>query len=172
MKIKPTAVDAAIFGTGIVLKLALPNSYAEDVERFIGRFKADNEYELKQVRKTRSLNSNAYLWVLCSKIADAIQTTKEEVYKTLVARKGWFVELQFESQEVMDAFTLNWEKNGLGFVSIVVDEPLCIAHYYYGSSRYSQEKMNVLLEEAVSEAKSLGLETLTPEELARMEDVK
>ena len=50
MKIKPTAVDAAIFGTGIVLKLALPNSYAEDVEHFIGCFKADNEYELKQVR--------------------------------------------------------------------------------------------------------------------------
>ena len=43
-------------------------------------------------------------------------------------------------------------------------------HCYYGSSRYPQDKMNVLLNEAVSEAKALGIETLTPSELERMKE--
>lgn len=110
------------------------------------------------------------MWVLCDKIANVIHSTKEDVYKILIARKGWFVQLQFENEEVMDAFRQNWQKNGTGFVTRTVDKELCIMNCYYGSSRYPQDKMNVLLDEAVSEAKSLGIETLTPAELERMKE--
>ena len=170
MRFKPTAINGSNLGVGAILTIALPLMYAKDLETIVGRFKAGNEYEFKQIHKKRSLNSNAYLWVLCDEIAKVIHSTKEEVYKILVARVGWYVELQFKDKETMDAFRLNWQKNGLGFVTRTVDKELCIMHCYYGSSRYPQDKMNVLLEEAVSEAKALGIETLTPSELERMKE--
>lgn len=170
MRFKPTAVSISNLGVGAILMISLPLMYAKDFERLVGRFKAGNEYELKQVQKKRSLNSNAYLWVLCDEIAKVIHSTKEDVYRILIARKGWFVELQFANTEVMDAFRQNWQQNGTGFVTRTVDKDLCIMHCYYGSSRYPQDKMNALLDEAVQEAKALGIETLTPEELSRMKE--
>lgn len=170
MRFKPTAVNLSNLGVGAILTIALPLMYAKDLERLVRRFKCGNEYELKQVHKKRSLNSNSYLWILCDEIAKVIHSTKDEVYKTLIARKGWYVELQFKNEEVMDAFRQNWQQNGLGFVTRTVDKQLCIMHCYYGSSRYPQDRMNVLLDEAVQEAKSLGIETLTPAELERMKE--
>lgn len=170
MRFKPTAVNVSNMGVGAILTIALPLMYGKDLERLAECFRAGNEYELKQVHKKRSLNSNAYLWVLCDKIAGVLRSSKEEVYKTLVARKGWFVELQFANNEVMDAFRQNWQQNGLGFVTRTVDKERCIMHCYYGSSRYPQDKMNALLDEAVEEARSLGIETMTPDELARMKE--
>lgn len=39
------------------------------------------DIELKKHRKKRSLNANAYLWVLCGKLADKIGVDKESVYR-------------------------------------------------------------------------------------------
>lgn len=170
MRFKPTAINLSNLGVGAILTIALPLMYADELERLVGHFKGGSEYELKQIHKRRSLNSNSYLWILCDEIAKAVHSTKEEVYKILIARKGWFVELQFANREAMDAFRQNWQQNGLGFVTRTIDKDLCIMHCYYGSSRYPQDKMNVLLDEAVQEAKSLGIETLTPKELSRLKE--
>lgn len=170
MRFKPTAVNLSNLGVGAILTIALPLIYAEELERLIKRFVAGKEYELKEIRPKRSLNSNAYLWVLCDKMANVLHSSKEEVYKILLTRVGWFVELQFKDKETMDAFRQNWQQNGLGFVTRTVDKELCIMHCYYGTSRYPQDKMNALLDEAVQEAKALGIETLTPTELERMKE--
>ena len=126
MRFKPTAINLSNLGVGAILTIALPLIYAKDLERLVGLFKAENEYELKQIHKKRSLNSNSYLWVLCDKIAQVLHSSKEEVYKILVARVGWFVELQFKDKETMDAFRLNWQQNGLGFVTRTVDKALLL----------------------------------------------
>lgn len=36
--------------------------------------------EIKEHREKRSLDANAYCWVLLDKLADAIHSTKEEIY--------------------------------------------------------------------------------------------
>ena len=46
--------------------------------------------EIKKYRKKRSLDANAYCWVLCDKIAKTIGATKEEVYKDAVSNVGTF----------------------------------------------------------------------------------
>ena len=42
------------------------------------------ELTLKKARKSRSVNANAYMWVLCQALAEVLGTTKEAVYRTFV----------------------------------------------------------------------------------------
>ena len=39
---------------------------------------------------------------------------------------------------------------------------------YVGSSKYTSEEMSVLLDGIIADAKELGIETETPDEIARM----
>ena len=43
-----------------------------------------------------------------------------------------------------------------------------VVRAYYCSSRYNAKQMSRIIDMAVQDAKSLGIETLTPDELARM----
>lgn len=45
-------------------------------------------YEIKEYKKKRSLNSNAYLWVLCTEIANIMTLSKEEVYVKMLEDYG------------------------------------------------------------------------------------
>ena len=132
--------------------------------------------ELKKYRKKRSLDANAYCWVLCDKIAkelckDGTVITKEKIYQDMILQIGTFQPLIIE-ERAYENFKRIWEKQGLGFlIQEVSRKDKCVkVHCYYGSSRYPQDKMNVLLDEAVQEAKSLGIETLTPKELSRLKE--
>ena len=170
MRFKATAVSVSDFGVGAVLTIGVPSMYAKDLESLAGRFKAGNEYELKQMRQKRSLDANAYFWKLADDIAQAVNTTKEKVYWRLIRRVGVFDTLQFTSREAMERFKSNWRQNGLGWLTLTIDKENFIVQAYYGSSRYNTKEMSRLIDEAVDEAKSLGIETLTPEELARMKE--
>ena len=48
------------------------------------------EVEISKQRKKRSLDSNSYLWTLCQKIAEAINSTKELVYQKFIRDVGQF----------------------------------------------------------------------------------
>lgn len=58
--------------------------------------------QLKRFGK-RSLDANAYLWVLCQKIGEAIHNTKEVVYKEMVSRAGQFVLVPIR-EDALEAF--------------------------------------------------------------------
>ena len=45
-----------------------------------------------------------------------------------------------------------------------------IVRAYYGSSQYNTKQMSRLIDMVVEGAKELGIETLTPEELARIKE--
>ena len=168
MRFKPTAVTLSNFGVGAVLNIGVPLMYAKEIERFTANFKAGNEYELKQIRKKRSLDANAYFWVLADEIAKVVNTTKEQVYWHLVRRVGVFETLKFDSEAAMNRFKRNWRSNGLGWLTLTIDKENFVMHAFYGSSRYDTKEMSRLIDEAVSEAKSLGIETRPQEEIDSM----
>ena len=41
-------------------------------------------FEIKEYKKKRSLNANSYCWVLLQKLADKLNTTKEELYRNSI----------------------------------------------------------------------------------------
>ena len=159
MRFRINALNIANFGTGIVLTLGVPTIFGKQLETLVGKFKANTEWELKPIRQKRSLDSNAYFWKLADEIAIATNSTKEIVYWQLIRDVGVFDTFQFKDQKAMDRFKSSWQSKGLGWLTRTVDEDKFILQAYYGSSVYDTAEMSRLIDEAVNEAKRLGIET-------------
>ena len=119
----------------------------------------------------KSEHQNAYLWALCQKIAEVLHSTKEEVYQEAVRKKGVF-DFVLVADKAVDAFIQSWNKKGLGWYAEATDMSkiggATKVLVFYGTSVYSKEQEKVLLDLITDEARSLGIETLTEDELKRM----
>jgi len=126
--------------------------------------------EMKKWYKKRSLDANAYCWVLCNNIANELSkngiTTKEEVYRDAILQVGSF-EPFIVQEKSFEKFKRIWEKQGLGFlVQEVSRQDKCIkVNCYYGSSTYDSKEMSLLIEILIQLAKSLNLETKSQNEI-------
>lgn len=129
----------------------------------------EGEYavEIKRYRERRSLNANAYFWVLVGQIADKIQSDTESVYLRLLERYGVFTHIVVKPN-VVDKVKAEWRAvKVLGEVSINGKTGVQI-QCFFGSHTYDTKEMSRLIEGTVSEAKELGIDTRTPEEIALM----
>lgn len=156
MRFKINAINVANFGTGLVLTLGVPVTYAKGIETIVGDFKPNTEYELKPYKQKRSLSANAYLWVLADKLADKLRTTKEEVYKIAVSQVGVFEEIKVTSPEACERFKKVWQHNGLGWLTKTINETTILA--YYGSSTYNSKQLSRVIEFLQEECKEQGIE--------------
>jgi hypothetical protein len=131
----------------------------------------EGEYEVKRVRKQRSLDSNSYLWLLCTEIADTIGISKEEVYRRNIREGGEYTPLPIK-QEAVDDFSRIWQSHGIGWFCDVVDNSKIpgykLLFAYHGSSEYDSKQMSLLIDRVKADAESVGIETLPPEKLSAM----
>lgn len=124
--------------------------------------------DLSKWREKRSLDANAYAWVLMEEIAKVIKSTKEEVYKSIIHKVGVFEILPIKNSAV-ESFKKRWKSKGLGWLcetqrdSKIPNYTNVIA--YYGTSTYNTGEMARFIDEVVIEAQGLGIQTETPEKL-------
>lgn len=151
------------------ISLLLDTKETEIVEQLKNENKLN--IDLKKYRKKRSLDANAYCWVLCDKIAkelckDGTVVTKEKIYQDSILQIGTFEPMIIE-EKAFDNFKRIWSKQGLGFlVQEVSKKDKCIKiHCYYGSSTYDSKEMSLLIELLVDLAKSLNIETKSQKEI-------
>ena len=123
-------------------------------------------FEIKEYKKKRSLNANSYCWVLLQKLADKLNTTKEELYRKYIKEKGIFRTITIDNQAV-STFIHLWEEKGLGWICEVLNkgETTTDLIAYYGTSSYNTSQMANYVDYIVEECKLQGIETMTPEEL-------
>lgn len=123
--------------------------------------------EAKQYRKGRSLNANAYFWVLCQKIAEALGSDKDTIYLRQLQKYGQFndVELIKEAVPVLtEAFRYSEE-----LYSFEMDSrEWCCIRLYTGSHLYDSLAMSKLIEGTVNDAHDIGVDTWTPDEIKRI----
>lgn len=131
--------------------------------------------EISKKRKKRSNEANSYMWVLVDKIADIVRSNREDVYRQSVREAGVFTDVKVEVGEPMDELIDDWSKNGIGWFAETFDKiyeedigQMKMVRLYKGSSRYDTKQMSRLLDYVIDSAKSLGIETATPDEIARM----
>lgn len=128
---------------------------------------------LKEYRKKRSLDANAYCWVLIDKIASALGQTKETVYREAIRSIGGNSETVCVKEEAANAIRQSWERNGMGWITDSVPSKLpgCVnVVLYFGSSTYDTKQMSDLINAVVQDAQALGIETLTPDKLALLKE--
>ena len=150
----------------LTVTLTLPRQHADNLKKLMD---ADIEVDIKKYREKRSMSQNAYAWVLITQIAQCINPpmNKGEVYVEMLKRygQGGFISIQADkASDVTRAFDYYVQKgegevNGKKFLHYMV---------YIGSSKYNTKEMATFISGIVEEAKDLGIETLTPDEIARL----
>lgn len=73
-------------------------------------------YEVKEAKERRSLDSNAYCWVLLGKLQDKLHIPKEEIYKDLIRNIGSY-EIVPVRDKAVERFRKAWSKNGIGWIT-------------------------------------------------------
>ena len=131
----------------------------------------DKTFEIKEHKVKRSLNANSYCWVLLQKLADKLNTTKEELYRKYIKEKGIFRTITIDNQAV-STFIHLWQEKGIGWICEVLNEGNTTTDLiaYYGSSSYNTSQMAHFIDYVVEEAKLQNIETLTPQEIERLKE--
>lgn len=128
----------------------------------------DVDITVKKHRNKRSLDANAYAWVLIDKIAAKRDMSKAEVYRNAIRDIGGLSEVVCIQNRAVKTMKDVWTRDGIGWQ---VDEmPSKIAGctnlvLYKGSSVYDTKQMSALIDSLVQDAQSIGIETRSQEEI-------
>lgn len=129
------------------------------------------DVEIKEHREKRSLDSNAYAWLLIDRLAEKLRIPKTEIYRRYIWEIGGNNETVCVTAEAADKLRSGWEHNGLGWQTDTMSSKLpgCVrVVLYYGSSTYDTAQMSRLIDLIVQDCREQGIETLSPEKLAGM----
>ena len=161
----------------LVLSLMLPRRQAQVDAGALREVLAKGKrlaVTIEQERRRRSLDANAYCWTLCQKIAEAIGSTKELVYKKTIRDVGQF-EIVPIREDAVETWIERWGNKGLGWFAEVLDDSKLDGYKkvisYYGSSVYDSREMAILIDEIVTQCHELEIDTKTPAELESMKNL-
>ena len=165
---KLTGASRTFNGQGIILTFEVDASAAGQVENM----RSDDLLRIRAVKykQKRSLDANAYAWVLMTKIANHpdISSSKEDVYEQMLQKYGTlyededgYITITVKKSVDMSKVDGHWKfiKDNGKFSSYLMIQ---------GSSEYDTAEMSHFIDRIVEEAKELGIETATPDELERM----
>lgn len=128
------------------------------------------DLEVKEHRKKRSLDANAYAWVLINKIADALRITPKEIYRQAIQNVGGNYEILPVKAEAAEHFKQVWEAQGLGWPCVDMGKSKIEGYRnlraYYGSSTYSTTQMAQLIDILLQDCRALDIEVKSDEEIA------
>lgn len=123
----------------------------------------------KKFREARSLDANAYAWVLMNKLASAIGIPVREVYKNQVRGVPGASQVTVLRETAIPEFCRVWQKNGLAWM---VDDlgPSASPGYrnlviWFGSSTFDRKQMGQMIDNIICDCKALGVETMPPDRL-------
>lgn len=130
-------------------------------------------------RKRRSLDANAYAWVLLDKLSvvlsrEGTPVSPEDVYRQLVPHVGGNSRILPIRDDAVEEWKRIWSAGRTGWICEDLGECRNLEGYrnircYYGSSVYDADQMARLIQLIVQECRQLDIETATPEELAALQ---
>lgn len=156
-------------GAGDWLCLRVPTALsAMDV---VDELQPGKEYRAVLRRKGRSLDANAYCWVLMDKLAAHYGATKEGIYQEEIRQIAGVSDIVCVKEKAADELMRRWSGRGLGWMAEKAPSKLqgCVnVTLWYGSSTYDTEQMARLIDRVVEDCREAGIETMTPQQLAAL----
>lgn len=139
----------------------------EDIIAYLFKLDREKEYqiEIKEYKQRRSLNANAYAWVLINKIANVMRLSKEDVYLNMLKHYGQSQIVSIVSDVNLNGYFKYYDVVG---TSILNGKEFNHIKVYKGSSEYDTKEMSIFIDGIVQEAKQLDIETLTPDQLEEL----
>lgn len=152
----------------------------EDFEEKFCKLKgADLDIEIKKHRERRSLDANAYYWVLITKAAKRLRISNNRAHNLMLRRYGalevidgqvvYLVlpdvdeaeekALESETYHIRPTSQVKTGKDGRQYRTYIMLK---------GSSEYDTAEMSRLINGIVDECKEMGIETMPPDQLAAL----
>lgn len=133
----------------------------------------------RRFRKKRSLDANAYYWQLLSRLAESAGISKNRAHNLMLRRYGQMETvdgrmiyvvvpdddsgeekaLEAETYHIKPTSEVKQARDGAAFRTYIM---------LRGSSTYDTREMSELINGLVSECREMGIETMTPDQLAEM----
>ena len=148
-------------------KLELSVNEVNDFKQLVDELKDKEKLslEIKQYREKRSLNANNYAWKLITEIANVLRASKEDIYLLMLKRYGQSEIISVLSHIPIDNYVKYFEEAGESTLNGKL-----FKHYrvFKGSSEFDSREMAIFIDGIVSEAEELGIQTMTPNQIAEM----
>lgn len=127
----------------------------------------DVEVTIEKYSESRTLKANAYLWLLVTKIANALRESKEDIYLDMLKSYGQGGVASVQEKDE-DRFIRSYKYHE--YLGESVNKGRLFKHYQFwvGSSEYSRAEFAILLDGVILEAKNLGIEVRPQEEIDSM----
>lgn len=133
-------------------------------------------WDIKEHREKRSLDANAYFHVLCDKLRLKLGISMSRCKNHLIADYGQIQYLpdgapMIYKTNAPEDYMAELETIHTKCVKVTKENGKEVFFYrlYRGSHEYDTKEMSQLIDGTVQECKAVGIETATPDEIARME---
>lgn len=132
------------------------------------------DIEIKEHREKRSLSANAYFHVLVDKLRQALRISFAECKNVLITSYG---QLEYIG-DVPATIKTNITPEAMKESESIHCKPITVAdaeegvfwyRLYRGSHSYDSKEMAQLIDGTIEECKAQDIETMTPDELLRLE---
>lgn len=130
------------------------------------------DIEIKKHREKRSLSANAYFHVLTDKLRQALKISFAECKNNLITSYG---QIEYIDDEPITIKTnipadVMRENETLHCKPLHVEDTDAYWYRVYrGTHTYNSQEMAMLIDGTIEECKAQGIETLTPNELLKLE---
>ena len=172
MRIKNLNLQTTLWSAQLTIECDMKE--AAELQRIIdeaGKVDSEAEYtvSIKRRKKKRSLDANAYMWVLLKELAFKVENSPIELYKYYVRGFGQYYVIPVR-EDALEAFSKVWSSHGVAWFVDDIGPCRRTAGYhnlkaYYGTSEYDTKSMSRLIDEVVLDCKAQGIETMSREEI-------
>lgn len=172
MRIKNLNLQTTLWSAQLTIECDMKE--ASELQRIIeeaGKVDSESEYtvSIKRRKKKRSLDANAYMWVLLRELAFKLENSPIELYKHYVRGFGQYYVIPVR-EDALEAFSKVWSSHGIAWFVDDIGPCRRTAGYhnlkaYYGTSEYDTKAMSRLIDEVVLDCKAQGIETMSREEI-------
>lgn len=123
-------------------------------------------FEIKEYREKRSLNANAYFYVLQNKLAQVLNTSNDELHFELLKRYSDVTIIPIFDGNSIKGLCKYYEEYKTGEIKGI---PVTIYKVYRPSSEMDTKQFSRLLDGLISDCKEMEIETKTPDQLLELE---
>lgn len=126
---------------------------------------SDKRYEVKEVKRRRSMTQNAYYWQMLNQLARKLGMSDSELHLNMLREYGVCEVFSVSMGVPLDSYFRYYDVKRVDWES---GEERRIIKVYKGSSEMDSSEFTHLINGMREECESQGIDVMTPEEIARL----
>lgn len=143
--------------------------YAYECIAWLSQQDQQKRFEVKEVRKRRSMTQNAYYWAMLNKLASALGMPDSEVHLNMLREYGTYEVFSIRKDVPTSSYFKYYDVIGTGTYNGDEYEHI---RAYKGSSQMDSKEFSRLIDGMREECVLQGIDVMTPQEIAALRFVE